>query len=238
MTRPRIGVNCDVVNDGAPDEKLCLNWSYADAVLRAGGRPVLLAPVDDQGLVAEQLDGLDGLLLTGGRDYDPAFYGQEPHPKTRLLPPRRVAYDLALATAALGRGMPTLGVCGGAQLVNIALGGTLIQHIPSQVPGAVRHARAPGGRTLHTVNVEADSRLAGIVGPGELETNSSHHQAIDEAAAGLRIVARASDGVVEAAEGTGEPFLLAVQWHPERLLERPRHAALFRALVDAARQQG
>lgn len=234
MSRPRIGVNCDVCLRESGEEALRLNWPYAEGILRAGGLPMPLSPVDDPALLAEQLDALDGLLLTGGSDYDPALYGQQPHEATTLLRPRRSRYDIELARAALARGLPTLGICGGAQLINIALGGTLLQDIPSQRPDAMRHTRSPDGETFHDVHLAPDTRLAAIVGSGELEANSSHHQAIDEVAPGLRVVARAADGIIEAAEGTEGAFLLAVQWHPERLLERPRHLALFQALVGAA----
>jgi putative glutamine amidotransferase len=236
MKAPRIGVNCDLVVEKGGGEKLALNWAYAEGVLRAGGLPILLAPVEADALLAEQLDGLDGLLLTGGDDYDPALYGQERHEATELLHPRRSDYDVRLARAAVARGLPVLGICGGAQLLNIALGGTLLQDVPSQWPGAHRHSRTLGSRPTHAVSVEPGSRLAGIVGAGEVETNSSHHQALDAVAPGLRVVARAPDGIIEAVEGTGRGFLLAVQWHPERLLDRPLHLALFEALIEAARR--
>ncbi|NQT54426.1 gamma-glutamyl-gamma-aminobutyrate hydrolase family protein [bacterium] len=235
MSRPRIGVNCDVIVRDSGEDALRLNWPYAEGVVRAGGLPVPLAPVQDEALLSQQLDAIDGLLLTGGDDYDPALYGQEKHQATRLLHPLRSHYDLPLARAALERRLPILAICGGMQLVNIALGGTLAQHIPDHVPGALMHAQSPDGPTLHSVTVEPGSRLAAIVGEGRLETNSSHHQAVDSVAPAVRVVARADDGIVEALEGTGDAFLVAVQWHPERLLERPPHLALFQALVAAVR---
>jgi putative glutamine amidotransferase len=134
----------------------------------------------------------------------------------------------------VARGLPVLGVCGGAQLLNIALGGTLVQHIPSHRPRAGEHRRQGGSDSLHTVQVEEGSRLAAIVGAGALETNSSHHQAIDAVAPGLRVVARAPDGITEAVERSNGSLLLGVQWHPERLADRAPHLALFEALVQAA----
>ena len=227
MRRPRIGLNCDLKADVAQ-----LNLAYAEAVLRGGGLPLGLVPLGE-GLIEEALSSLDGLLLTGGRDYDPALYGQPQHDETQVLDPRRVAFDMALARSAIARGVPTLGVCGGAQLLNIAAGGTLLQHVPDRAGAAIAHR----GPVLHEAAVAPGSRLAAILGAGAIEVNSSHHQAVDEPGRGLRIVAHAPDGIVEAVEGTGEAFLLGVQWHPERLLERERHVALFRALVEAARRE-
>jgi putative glutamine amidotransferase len=232
MSRPRIGLNCDV--DEA-SKIVKINQSYVDAVVRGGGWPMLLAPVDDPEWVASLLSQLDGLVLTGGRDYDPALYGRAPHPKTELLSASRVRFDLTLARAALSRGLPTLGICGGIQLLNVARGGTLIQDIPDQLQSAADHHGQKAGYGAHTVRVEAGTRLAEIVGAGELEVNSSHHQAIDSLGAGLRVAARAPDGVIEAVEGTGDGFLLGVQWHPERLLDRPEQVRLFEALAEAAR---
>ena len=236
MSRPRIGVNCNVADGEPSGEKLTLNWPYVEAVVRGGGLPVLLPPVAGDGLVAEALAGIDGLVLIGGRDYDPALYGQERHEATKLVAARRMAFELPLAATAAERGVATRVVCGGAQLINVALGGSLIQDIETEVPGARRHTRSPEGETLHEVDVAAGTRLAAIVGAGRLETNSSHHQAVARPAEGLAIVARAAeDGIVEAVEREGRAFLLGVQWHPERLLDRDVHVALFRALVAAAR---
>ncbi|HUT35831.1 MAG TPA: gamma-glutamyl-gamma-aminobutyrate hydrolase family protein [Planctomycetota bacterium] len=231
MTQPRIALNCDLTT-AAGVEIAKVNWNYIGSVLDAGGLPVLLAPVDGSG-VAALVDIVDGLVLTGGRDYDPAAYGEPRHPATQLLDPRRNTFDLCLARAALERGLPVLGICGGAQLVNIALGGTLIQHVPDAFGAAIVHQWAGGDEPFHDVEVAADSRLAGVVGGGRLRVNSSHHQAVGTLGEGLRIVARAPDGVVEAIEGTGASFLLGIQWHPERMRTRPDQMALFRALVHA-----
>jgi len=234
MSRPRIGLNCDVAeSDGAPDT-LKLGWRYAEGVVQAGGVPVLLPPVSDDGLVDELLDGLDGLVLVGGRDYDPALYGQAAHAATRMLAPRRMAFDVALARAARARGLATLGICGGVQLINIVHGGGLVQDIASTVPDALTHTREGSEEQFHGVEVASGSLLAEAVGGGELEVNSSHHQAVGTVGCGLCVVACAPDGVVEAVEGTGETFVLGVQWHPERLLERGEQAAVFGALVRAS----
>jgi len=233
MSRPRIGLNCDVTVAASGAEGLALNWAYVEAVVRAGGVPLVLPPVSEE-LLGGVLGAVDGLLLVGGRDYDPALYGRARHEAASLLSPRRMAFDLALARRALGDGLPTLGVCGGAQLVNVALGGTLVQDIPDEVGTELEHRALGGSSPFHTVEVAAGSRLAGIVGEGTLEVNSSHHQAVEEAGSGLRVVARAPDGVIEAVEGVGRAFVLGVQWHPERMLDREEQLALFRALVREA----
>jgi len=240
MSRPRIGLNCDVTSTDPGAEALKLGWLYVEAVLRAGGAPAPLPPVldeklgADEELLADALRFIDGLVLIGGRDYDPALYGQPRASATRVVAERRGAYDVALARGALAAGVPTLGVCGGAQLINIALGGTLIQHIPDEVGDRVAHQAEGAVETFHEVEAAGDSRLAAIVGAARVEVNSSHHQAIERVGEGLRVVARAPDGVVEAVEGTGSGFVLGVQWHPERLPNRAEHQALFRALIAAA----
>ena len=232
MSLPRIGLNCDLTTV-AGVEVAKVNWNYAASVLDAGGLPVLIPPVEE-GLVAGMLGTVDGLVLTGGRDYDPALYGEARHPAADLLDPRRTAGDIALARAALAHGLPILGICGGAQLINIALGGTLIQHIPDAFGTAITHQWAGGDEPFHDIEIAADSRLAGIVGGGLVRVNSSHHQAAGRVGEGLRVVARAPDGAVEAIEGTGAAFVIAVQWHPERMRSRPDQMSLFRALVAAA----
>jgi len=206
--------------------------SYVEATIRAGGTPVILPPLTRREDLAVLLKRLDGLILTGGPDLPPDWYGQEPHPSTKLADPRRLEGDRLLAEAALASSLPILAICMGCQLLNVALGGDLIQDIPTQVEGALPHAPK---ETFHPVRIEADSRLAGIVGGEELEVNSSHHQAIGRPGKGLRVVARAPDGVIEAVEGKEKRFLLAVQWHPERLSGREAHLSLFRALVRAAK---
>jgi len=236
MSGPRIGLNCNVLTrDG--NDRVTVPWVYLDAVQRAGGIPMLLPPVDAEGAVAAYLADIDGLVLIGGADYDPQLYGQPAHPKTKLVAERRGRFDVPLARAAVAAGLPTLGICGGIQLLNVALGGTLIQHIADAVPGALTHTRSGEAERFHEVTVAGGSRLAGVVGAGPLEVNSSHHQAIAQPAPGLTVAARAPDGVVEAVEGTGETFVLGVQWHPERLADRPEHLALFHALVAAAERR-
>ncbi|MFW6108666.1 MAG: gamma-glutamyl-gamma-aminobutyrate hydrolase family protein, partial [bacterium] len=181
MSGPRIGLNCDVTTRQGK-ERLAVRSVYVDAVTRAGGLPVLLPPVAGEDAVGELLALADALVLIGGADYAAELYGRDPHPKTRPVAQRRMAFDLALARAAVASGVPALGVCGGAQLLNVALGGTLIQHIPDEVEGALVHTRGGGDERFHPVTVEAGSRLAAIVGEGVLEANTSHHQAIERPA--------------------------------------------------------
>jgi putative glutamine amidotransferase len=235
VTLPVIGITTDYREEerGRYD----VPADYVEAVLLGGGAPLLVPPVDDLEAVGALLARVDALLLTGGRDLDPSHYEQAPHPQTRLLHPRRDRFELALARAAVGKGLPMMGICLGAQVLNVALGGSLYQHVPDQVASALAHApSAAGHRSYHQVRVAPDSALARILGSTELEVNSSHHQAIREVARPLRAVAWSEDGLAEAAEALDGRFLLAIQWHPENLArERSEHRALFTALAQAAR---
>jgi putative glutamine amidotransferase len=194
--------------------------------------------VDDLEAVGALLERVDALLLTGGRDLDPSHYEEAPHPQTRLLHPRRDRFELALARAAVEKGLPVMGICLGAQVLNVALGGNLYQHLPDELASPLVHTpSAAAERAYHGVRVAPDSALARILGPTELQVNSSHHQGIREVARPLRAVAWSPDGLVEAAEALDGRFLLAIQWHPENLArERPEHRALFVALAEAARR--
>ena len=235
MSLPVIGITTDYREEerGRYD----VPAAYVEAVLLGGGAALLVPPVDDLEAVGPLLARVDALLLTGGRDLDPSHYEEAPHPQTRLLHPRRDRFELALVRAAVEQGLPVLGICLGAQVLNVALGGSLYQHVPEQVASALAHTpSATAERAYHRVRVAPDSALAGILGTTELEVNSSHHQAIREVARPLRAVAWSQDGVAEAAEALDRRFLLAIQWHPENLArERLEHRALFAALTQAAR---
>jgi putative glutamine amidotransferase len=211
---------------------------YVQAVVLGGGVPVLLPPVDDLEAVGPLLERVDALLLVGGLDLDPSHYQEALHPQTRMVHPRRDRFELALTRAAVSKGLPVMGICLGAQVLNVALGGSLYQHVPEQVASPVGHVPSPGEeRAYHRVRVAPDSGLARILGTTDLEVNSSHHQAIRDVAPPLRAVAWSADGLVEAAEDLDRQFLLAIQWHPESLAsERPAHRALFTALARAARR--
>ena len=203
---------------------------YFEGVTRAGGIAVLLPPqpVDD-GIAARVLDGLDGLVITGGKDVDPASYGQQPHPSTD--PPRhdRDAWEFMLLAGALRRGLPVLGICRGAQVLNVAFGGSLHQHLPDVV-GHTGHQPVNAVFSTVTVHTVPGTRLAAVIGDAS-DVQCYHHQAIAELGDGLIVSARDGDGVIEAVELPGERFVLAVQWHPEERLDDLR---LFAAAVDAA----
>ena len=203
--------------------------NYAEQVAAAGGIPVLLPPLPG---VAGAVDRIDGLLLTGGGDIDPGRYGAQPHPRTTRVSVPRDAAELQLLDAAVAAGVPVLGVCRGLQLVNVARGGTLRQHLPDG-----GHTAAPGTFGSHPVRVAAGTRLAGILGANGsgVDVPTAHHQAIDRLGDGLVAAAWAEDGVIEAVEpsAAGDPLLLAVQWHPEAGTD-PR---LIQALVAAASER-
>ncbi|MFO7898290.1 MAG: gamma-glutamyl-gamma-aminobutyrate hydrolase family protein [Planctomycetota bacterium] len=240
MSRPAIGLDCGLQvrsRHGRDYERLEVPRHYTDAVELAGGIPVLLPVIDDPGLVDQQLDLVDGLLLIGADDLAPRLYGEPVHPETRPMHPDRQVYDLELARAAIRRDVPVLGVCGGLQLVNVCCGGKLIQHLPDEVGDDAPHRADDGGFTEHEVFIEPHSRLHRILGRERLVVNSGHHQAAKTLGVKLRVTARSPDGVVEALEMTGDAFCVCVQWHPEQLArDHADHLALFEALVEASRQ--
>lgn len=246
--RPRIGITSSPAEH---DERYIdrVNRWYVDAVLRAGGLPLILptlAPAD----VSEVLDELDGLLLTGGGDVAAWQYGEEVAPEAYGIDPARDAWELALVEGATTApstregdtkaptdpaegAIPILGVCRGAQLLNVAAGGSLIQHLP-HITDEQHWQRGRETEEVHSVDIEAASRLAGLVGTRLLGVNSIHHQSIGRVGEGFRAVAWASDGVVEAIERIDDAPILAVQWHPESLIDGPHHGQLFLWLTRAA----
>jgi putative glutamine amidotransferase len=243
--RPLIGVTTSEVRlhdppkpvlDGDPPEReMVLGMVYAAAVQRAGGIPVVLPPAPPAD-VGPLLRRLSGLCLSGGPDLHPDAYAAREHARLGPVEPALDAFELALARGADAIGLPVLGICRGCQVLNVARGGTLHQHLPDVTDGRLGHRQTePGTVTTHTVAVAAGSRLAAITGTaGELAVNSFHHQAVERLGHGLQVVATSPDGVIEAIEDPGEAFYLGVQWHAEGLVRRPQHEALFRALVDAA----
>ncbi|MGL0714973.1 gamma-glutamyl-gamma-aminobutyrate hydrolase family protein [Mycobacterium avium] len=203
---------------------------YFEGVTRAGGIAVLPPQPMDTGIVGSLLDGLHALVITGGYDLDPAGYGQRPHPSTDAPRTDRDAWEFALLRGALQRGLPVLGICRGAQVLNVAFGGTLHQHLPD-VLGHGGHRAGNGVFSTLPVRTVAGTRLAALLGE-TVDAPCYHHQAIDKVGDGLVVSAWDPDGVVEAVELPGDAFVLAVQWHPEQSLQDLR---LFTAIVDAAR---
>lgn len=208
--------------------------NYVDALVRVGLLPMLSASLAPE-LAAEALDGFDGLLLSGGADIDPARFGQPPHPGLGEVDADRDAFELAAYRVARDRGLPVLGVCRGIQVVAVAEGGDLHQHLPA-VPGLHQHEQhARDGDAVHRVRIEEGSALREAAGADAMAVNSYHHQGVDRVPKALRVTARADDGVVEALEATNGAFLLAVQWHPEMAFERdPGQLAPFQAFARAA----
>lgn len=231
--RPLIGITtCGRVKDG----RFQLPAEYVDAVRRAGGVPVLLAPGEPE--VEALLDRLDGIVLSGGGDIDPRRYGGDEGAPIERVDAERDEFELAVARRAAQRGLPTLGICRGCQVLNVALGGTLIEHLPDAVGEELAHRGPPGEGARHAIEVEPSSRLAAVLGDTRSEPVSWHHQAPGSLAPGLEAVARAADGTIEALEVAGKPALLAVQWHPElTAAEDPSQQRLFDDLVENARRQ-
>jgi gamma-glutamyl-gamma-aminobutyrate hydrolase PuuD len=202
--------------------------AYVRAVEHAGGRPLLVPPSD--GAIPETLDALDGIIFSGGGDLDPDVYGGDPHPEVAGVVPERDRGELALLQAALERDMPVLAICRGSQLLNVARGGDLVQHLPEHV-GHDDHRHTPGAMADHEVDVLDGTKVAAILGD-RAPVKSSHHQGFGQIGEGLREAARAEDGTVEALEDPGRRFTVGVLWHPEE----GEDFALFKALVDEARE--
>ncbi len=217
--------------------EMALGMSYLRAVERAGGLPVVLPPLAlDR--VSGLLDRLSGLLLSGGPDLDPAAYGRSAHPELGPTEPKLDVFEVQLAREADTRGLPILGICRGAQALNIARGGTLHQHLPEVTDGSIVHRQhEPGSKATHKVSIAHDSGLATVVGCRQLAVNSFHHQAIERLGGGLHAVAWAEDGVIEGIEGRGKSLLLGVQWHAETLVHDASQLALFRCLVTASEER-
>lgn len=233
----RLDQNPPIKESEPPGVELALGITYPSAVVREGGLPMIIPPLPAIGCGAV-LERIDGLLLSGGPDIDPRLYGAEPDPKLGPIEPELDPFELMLCRSALASRIPVLGICRGLQMINIACGGTLHQHVPDVYGEAVEH-RSPlkGVKAEHTVAIEPDTQVGRIVGVEELLVNSFHHQAIDDLGDGLRVSACAPDGLIEAIEGTGDAYVVGVQWHVESLTAtQPRHSSLVASLVAAARR--
>jgi putative glutamine amidotransferase len=243
--KPVIGIPTQTLHsiEGIPPglpESWVMNQRYSRAVAAAGGLPMMIPLLEEEDILRALYDRLDGVLLPGGVDVDPATYGETPLATCGRLDSARDRVELAFARWAIEEGKPLFGLCRGLQIVNVALGGTLYQDIAAQRSDAIKHDYFPTAgysrdHLAHGVTVTSGSRLDSLVGTAPLKVNSMHHQAVKDLAAGLVTTAVAPDGLVEAAESPAGPFLLGVQWHPESLTERdPRMHRLVAGFVEAA----
>jgi putative glutamine amidotransferase len=242
--KPLIGVTTSEMRPGAlstlrrhgepPAPEMALGMTYVRAVEAAGAIPVVLPPLAPAD-VPELIGRLDGLVLSGGPDLAPDAYGAQAHVELGITEPGLDAFEYAVAREAVRRRIPLLGICRGAQAVNVARGGTLHQHLPDVVGEGIGHRQERDGRQpTHEVEVLEGCRLAALIGATRISVNSFHHQAVDRLGAGLRACGWAPDGTIEALEDPSLPFLLAVQWHAETLVELPGQFELFRELVASA----
>jgi len=223
------------MDSGEKPGTCALGAAYVTAVQEAGGIPWPVAYAIGHDRIPQIVDRLDGILFSGGDDLDPALYGQPWHPKAARIDPARQRFELTLLAEVERRRLPTLGICLGAQLLNVYRGGSLIQFLPEQRPDAIEHRKLGVNERRHPVTLAGDSLLAGALSKTHIDVNTSHHQAVDRLGQGLRVIATAPDGVVEGIDDPALPLFVGVQWHPERLAHEPDHLAVFRLLVDQAR---
>lgn len=242
--RPLIAVSTSEVREGKsvtvtphgepPQHEMALGLKYLHAIEAAGGVPVVVPPLQLDA-VEPLLDRVDGVCLSGGPDLNPHAYGEKNHAQTGPVESQLDTLELAMARAADARGLPILGVCRGLQLLNVARGGTLHQHLPDIVGEGIAHRQGdPGRRPTHWVTLDPQSRVSEILSRRRAKVNSFHHQAVARVGDGLVVTGRAADGTVESVEATDRAFVLGVQWHAECLADRTEQAALFAAFVDAA----
>ena len=238
IMKPIIGFTLDY-EEGSPTAYSKYPWyalrdNYTASVAKQGGAPVALPHEVEQ--VETYLDMMSGLIITGGNfDVPPEMYGDHSVHEKVTTKPRRSQFEWAITKGALERGMPILGICGGEQLLNVILGGTLIQHIPDAVPNSLAHEQPnPRHEAGHEIAIVANTLLSKIVGSATLAVNSAHHQAVGKPAEGVIVNARAGDGVIEGIEYPAHPFCLGVQWHPEFSITKADDR-IFAAFLDAAR---
>jgi len=244
MIRPLIGVTTSEIRRAdkptdhgePPQREMTLGLAYLRAIELAGGLPVVLPPLGAEA-IPSLLGRLDGVCLSGGPDLHPGGYHRDPHPELGPGWPWLDQFEIELAPAADSRGLPVLGICRGAQAINVVRGGTLHQHLPDVTDGSIDHRQtAPARRSTHEVMMQGGSALARVLGGETAAVNSFHHQAVDDLGDGLLAVGHAPDGVVEAIEASDHPHLRGVQWHAETLVDRPAHLGLFAGLVEAAQR--
>jgi len=230
-----VAVTAGIRQDG-DTTRVRLTAAYVTALEAAGLVPLIIPPLTDKGAAAAILDSVAGLMLTGGGDIDPARYGERRHEKVSNVNVARDATEVALVEEARRRRTPVLAICRGIQVLNVALGGTLVQDIPSQCPGALAHDEdTPRNSRSHDISVEPGSLIANAIGTGSCSVNSFHHQSVKGLGEGLKVTARSPDGVIEGIESEGEDWwVLAVQWHPEEMTDsaEPWDRGLFRAFAE------
>jgi putative glutamine amidotransferase len=232
--RPVIGLTLDAEEAGGYSKFpwYALRQNYCSSIAGAGGLPLALP--HEAELAADMIEEIDGLIVTGGAfDVDPALFGEMSRHEAVTLKPGRTDFEMAVTRAALAANLPVLGICGGEQLLNVALGGTLIQHIPDSVPGALAHEQPnPRDQAGHDIDIVPGTRLAAIVGAARMSVNSAHHQAVRDVGPGIVVNARAPDGVIEGIEDPSRPFCIGVEWHPEFLID-PGDRRLLAAFIEA-----
>jgi putative glutamine amidotransferase len=229
--RPVVGITSAFNEE---EERFCLSRHYVDAVERTGAIPLILPPLPPETAVMT-LQNIHALLLSGGGDLDPAYFGEEALPCTKTISPRRDAFELELARFALERHLPVLGICRGMQVLNVAAGGTIFQDVSLAVHRPLQHMQnAPRWYATHLIEITPDSRLAAIFGVLKLRVNTFHHQAVNRVAPGFRVTAKSLDGIIEAVESPAHAFAVGVQFHPEGMWEKePLFLKLFSALTAA-----
>jgi putative glutamine amidotransferase len=236
---PLIGITADV-SENPKDSQLFIAERYLRAIERAGAIPIVLPATRSKATVARLLRVLNGLVVSGGNfDIHPSYYGEKPIPELGAIKAARTDFELAMTRAAIKRDLPVLGICGGAQAINVVLGGSLFQDIERQCSGARAHERSGRGKTAgHGIRIDTGSRLFAIFGRRDLKVNTSHHQAVKKLGRGLVVNARAGDGVIEGIESTEHRFVIGVQWHPEALALRQKlQRRLFSFFVKICRER-
>jgi putative glutamine amidotransferase len=228
--RPTIGITID--RDDHSEKYACW-FSYAKAVELAGGLPLLLPYKSDPSLIPQYVDVLDGVLLSGGNDLDPALYNEQWHPKAERIDRDRQRWDMTLLAEVERRRAPVLGVCLGSQIMNVHRGGSMHQFLPDVASNdSIEHRKHPEKINRHTVKIDPASQIGKAIGKSEISVNTYHKQAANKLGRGLRVIATAPDGVIEGFEDPTFPLYAAVQWHPERLTDEPEHLAPFKLLVE------
>ncbi len=239
MSKPLIGLTTTRMLSPSGYKVHASSPTYVNAVSEAGGLPILIPPDLAEDDIDRLLARLDGVLFTGGYDVDPGLYGGHPHPTIEGVDTLRDRLEIHLVRAMLHSGQPFFGICRGIQVVNVALGGSLYEHLPDQLPGNVHTENhdKPRDYLAHSVSIVEGSRISHIISNPRAMVNSLHHQGVRQLAADLTVNATAPDGLVEACEVDGHPFALAVQWHPEELLEHANMRKLFLAFIEACSQK-